>query len=161
MIGIFRDKRALDQTVAQLLVLMLTLSTLSLAAAMIKPLMDQYASRNRIREAEDIMASLRNEITKVQEEPAGSRRILEIEIKDGGIDLINGPPRMIYYVRVAKRVAIEVSDMDFAYTSRGAMLRINMTVPFLQRTFIGPGSNVVYITKTPSGRINVTAESYS
>ena len=81
---------------------------------------------------------------------------LEVEIEEGGIDLLNNPTRMLYYVEVSKEVAIEVEGMDFAYTGRGAMLRINLTAIFLQNTFIGPGSNLIHVSKMPSGRINVT-----
>lgn len=161
MIRILRDKRALDQVVGQLLVLMVSLSVLSLVMAVIVPVLGQYSSRNKIREAEAIMVSLENEIMKVQEEPAGSRRTLEVEIKDGGIDLMNGPPRMVFYVRVSKSVPMDISSMDFAYTGRGAMLRVNLTVPFLKQVFVGPGSNMVYITKMESGRINITIENFA
>ena len=50
MIQILRDKRALDQVVGQLLVLMVSLSALSLAMAVIAPVLGQYSSRNKIRE---------------------------------------------------------------------------------------------------------------
>ena len=161
MIGLFRDRRALDQVVGQLLVLMVSLSALSFALVVIGPLIAQYDSRNRIREAEAIMTSLYNEIVKVQEEPAGSRRSVEIDIKRGGIELLNGPPRMVYYVQVQKKVVVDVTGMEFAYTGRGAMFRLNLTLPFIRKAFIGPGSTVVYVSKTEDGRINVTAQAYA
>ena len=160
MTGLFRDRRALDQVVGQLLVLMVSLSALSFALVVISPLIAQYESRNRINEAEAIMTSLHNEIVKVQEEPAGSRRSIEIEIKRGGIELLNDPPRMVYYVQVQKKVVADVTGMEFAYTARGAMFRLNLTLPFISKAFIGPGSNVIYISKTGDSRINVTAQAY-
>ena len=153
---LFGNKRALEQTVANLLVLMISLGLAATALSVITPVMDQYNSRNKIREAEAIMAAMYNEIIKVQEEPVGSKRTLEVEIEEGGIDVLNSPPRLLYYVEVSEDVAIEVEGMDFAYTGRGAMLRINLTTQFLQNTFIGPGSNLVHVSKTPGGRINVT-----
>jgi hypothetical protein len=157
MMRFFADRRALDQTVGNLLVLMVTLSAISMVLAVISPILAQYTSRNQIREAEALMTSLYDEIMKVQEEPVGSRRVLEIEIKDGGIELMNDPPRMILYVDVQKKVDFEIEETDFAYTARGAMLRKNLTLPFYERGFIGPGANLVYISKTQSGTINVTA----
>lgn len=161
MIELFRDSRALDQVVGQLLVLAVSLSAISFALAVANPLIAQYNSRNRIREAEAIMASLYNEIVKVQEEPAGSRRSVEIEIKRGGVELLNDPPRMVYYVQVQKKVVADVTGMEFAYTGRGAMFRINLTLPFIRKAFIGPGSNLVYISKTDDTRINVTAQTFA
>ena len=106
-----------------------------------------------------MMTSLHDEILKVQEEPVGSRRVLEIEIKEGGIELVNDPPRMVCYVDVKKKVEVDITDMDFAYTARGAMLRVNLTLPFLENRFIGPGANLLYISKTQAGRINITITS--
>ena len=160
-IGLWRQRRALEQTVSQLLVLMILVSSLSITLAVVKPILDQYTSRNRIREAEALMASLYNEILKVQEEPAGSRRIVQLQINRGGIELANHPSRMVYYVKVPKKVNLEVWGMDFAYTGRGAMLRKNLSLPLLRPTFIGPGSNVVYITKMEGGRLNVTSVTYA
>ena len=136
MMGFFTDRRALDQTVGNLLILMVSLSALSVVLTIITPVLAQYSSRNQIREAEALMTSLHDEILKVQEEPVGSRRVLEIEIKEGGIELVNDPPRMVCYVDVKKEVAVDITDMDFAYTARGAMLRVNLTLPFLVNRFI-------------------------
>jgi hypothetical protein len=158
---LFTDRRALEQTVANLLVLMISLSVVATALSVIAPVMDQYNSRNKIREAEAIMSALYNEILKVEEEPVGAKRTLEVEIEEGGIDILTNPPRLLYYVEVSKEVVIEVEGMDFAYTGRGAMLRINMTAQFLQNSFIGPGSNLIHVSKTPSGRINVTTVVYA
>jgi hypothetical protein len=172
------DRRALDQTVGNLLILMVTLSAISLALTVISPILAQYTSRNQIREAEALMTSLYNEIQKVEDEPIGSRRILEIEIKEGGIELLNEPPRMVFHFEVRKEVDVEITGMDFAYTARGAMLRKNMTLPFLEKVnvtfhnethsflveevqpFIGPGSNLIYISKTQTGKMNVTTVVY-
>ena len=161
VIRLFAERKALSQTVAQLLVLMILVSSLSITLAVIKPVLDQYTSRNRIREAEALMSSLYNEILKVQEEPPGSRRIVQLQINKGGIELANRPPRIVYYVRVPKKVNMEVWGMEFAYTARGAMLRKNLTLPLLRPIFIGPGSNVVYITKMDGGRLNVTYVTYA
>ena len=161
MKAFLRNCRALDQTVGNLLILMVSLSAISLTLSVMSPILAEYTARNQIREAQAIMTSLHDEISKVQEEPIGSRRLLEIEIKEGGIDLLNGPPRMVFYVDVKKKVDMEVTGMDFAYTARGAMFRKNLTLPFLQTTFIGPGSNVVYISKSPTGRMNVTSVTYA
>lgn len=154
------DRRALDQTIAQLLILMVSLGALSLALSIVFPVMDQYNSRNRIREAEALMVSLYNEMVKVQEEPAGSRRTLELGINQGGIELVNNPPGIVCYVRVSKRVDLDIQGMDFAYTASGAMLRKRLTMPLVKRVFIGPGSNLVTITKTDDRRMNVTVEIY-
>ncbi len=160
MMGLVRDRRGLDQTVGQLLVLMVMMSAITFALVAVNPLLDQFTSRNRIREAEALMTSLYNEIMKVTEEPAGSSRSVELEIKHGGIDLFNSPPRMVYYFRVPKEVYADVTGMEFAYTSQGAMLAANLTLPFERRYFIGPGSNVVRITKIDGGILNVTVETY-
>jgi len=154
------DRRALDQTVAQLLLLMVSLGALSLALSIVFPVMEQYNSRNRIREAEALMVSLYNEIVKVQEEPAGSRRTLELGVNEGGIELVNNPPSIVCYVRVSKRVDLDIQGMDFAYTASGAMLRKRLTMPLVKQVFIGPGSNLVTITKTDDRRMNVTVEIY-
>jgi hypothetical protein len=151
-----RDRRALEQTLANLLVLFLSLSVAATALTVITPILDQYNSRNKIREAEAIMAALYDEILKVQEEPIGSMRTLEVEIEEGGIDLLNNPSRMLYYIEVSDDVPMEVEGMDFAHTGRGAMLRINLTATFLKNSFIGPGSNLIQVSKAQNGRINVT-----
>lgn len=161
MIRFLRDDRGLEQTIGNLLVLMVTLSTISLALMVVTPVIAQYNSRNRIRESEAIMVSLHNEILKVQEEPAGSRRTIELAINNGGIDLLNDPPRMIMYVRVPKEVNVDITDMDFSYTSRGAMFNLDIDLPLVKPAFIGLGSNMVYISKTQDGRLNVTVESFA
>jgi hypothetical protein len=153
---LFRDRRALEQTIANLLVLMMSLSIIATVMAVMAPVMDQYNSKNKIREAEAIMTALHTEIIKVQEEPVGSKRKLEVEIEEGGVEVMNNPARLIYYVKVSDDVVINIEGMEFDYTGRGARLRINLTTAFLQNTFIGPGSNLIEISKTPSGKINVT-----
>jgi len=153
---LFGDRRALEQTIANLLVLFLSLSVAATALTVITPILDQYNSRNKISQMEAIMAALHNEILKVQEEPMGSKRSLEIEIDVGGIELLNNPSMMRCYVEVSEEVSVDIEDMEFGYTGRGAMLRINLTTTFLEPTFIGPGSNLVQVSKAPNGRINVT-----
>lgn len=155
------DLRGMDQTIANLLLLFVSLSVISLALVVVSPVLSQYSAMNTIKQGETIMTSLRDEILKVQEEPPGSVRKIELEIKEGGIDLLNGPPRIIYYVEVPKEVVVDVTGMEFAYTARGAMFRINLSVPFAEPAFIGPGSSLVYLTKTDGGRINVTTEVYA
>jgi len=153
---LFRDRRALEQTMANLLVLMMSLSVIATVMAVMSPVMNQYNSKNKIRKAEAIMTALHNEIIKVQEEPVGSKRILEVDIEEGGVEVMNNPARLICYVKVSDDVVIDVEGMEFDYTWRGARLRINMTTAFLENTFIGPGSNLIEISKMPSGRINLT-----
>ena len=161
MIPLLRDRRAIDQTVANLLVLLVSLAAIATALAIVIPLVDQYASRNKIREAESLMVSLKNEILKVQEEPFGSRRTIELDVQTGGIEILNDPERLICYVRVSKAVPVDVQGLDFSHTARGAMLRANLSVTFQEKKFIGPGSNLVYITKMQDGKINVTSEVYA
>ncbi len=158
---IFLDRRGLDQVVAQLLLLMVSLAVLSLALSIVVPVMDQYSSQNRIKEAEALIMTLYNEILKVQEEPPGSRRSIELGINRGGLELVNNPPSIVSYVDVRKKVEMEVQGMDFSYTAKGAMLRKRLALPLLRRVFIGPGSNRVTITKTQDRKLNVTVELYA
>jgi hypothetical protein len=150
----------LEQVTGQLLVLAVTVTALALALAITSPVLSQYTSRNRIREAEAVMVSLYNEIVKVQEEPVGSRRTIELEIKHGGIEVLNGPPRIIYSVEIPRRVRINVTGMDFAFTGDGATFGMNLSLLFDEQTYIGPGTNKVYITKTDAGKINLTTETF-